>query len=79
MSLRIDQTIADRDTTELEVLGADEGVYLLAFLKPGTTGASDDDYFFTGNITAGGPNGASSLRSAIGDYYRMGSVAGTSP
>ena len=79
MSLRIQQTVNERDTTRLEIVGADEGVFLLAFLKPGTTGANDEDFYFSGNITAGGPSGASSLKSAIRDYYRMSSVAGTDP
>ena len=61
MSLRILQTVDEYDTTEIEVTAADEGKYFLAFLWPGKTGASDDDYFITGNITAGGPDGASSL------------------
>ena len=57
--------------------GADGGVFLLAFLKPDASGDSEDDYYVTGNITAGGS--ASSIRSAIREYYRMGSVSGTDP
>ena len=75
MSLRIKQKIRDRDTTELEINNADDGVFLLAFLKPDATGDSTDNYYITGNITAGGS--ASSIWSSIRDYYR--SVTGTDP
>lgn len=77
MSLRIHQTVNKRDTTELEVLGADGGVFLLAFLKPDASGDSDNDYHLTKNITAGAS--ASEVKSAIRDYYRRGDVAGTDP
>ena len=77
MRLRINQTITDRDTTELEVSGADGGVFLLAFRKPDTSGDTDEDYFLTPNMTAGGS--AAHIKSAIRDYYRMGSVSGTDP
>ena len=80
MSLRINQTISDRDTTVLEVTpvnGEVEGAFLLAFLKPDTSGDKDEDYWITGNVTVGGT--AASIWGSIRDYYRMGSVSGTNP
>ena len=62
MSLRIHQTIEDRDTTELTVSGADGGFFYLAFWQDDA-----DGWWFTEEIAAGCD--ADTLLAAIQEYY----------
>ena len=63
MSLGIFQSELKRDTTEVTVTNADNGIFIMVFLRPDNL-----EYIYSNNITSGAS--ASSFRNSIRQVYR---------